>query len=730
MSFLLDPPMLFAAGILLYFIGNKLGFERLAKMAIGLLIVLAFVVFSVLLYADVFRCVFPIVCNGMSGSEFMFHANITGIYKRDVPLLIVIFLFALYPVWIYLGYASSLLLTKRWRVSKEVYSYKHVKSRKKIDDAKYSVVRYPDKHGINDLQHAVRSSVDAIGGISKFVKRGDKVLIKINVCGGVPELRGTFTSKEVAGTVVELVREAGGEPMLCDADMVWTKFWPNAKAEGWIEWAKQNNVKIVNLSETKIVYFDFGTESNMPKERVSKEIIDADVIISIPAMKTHLMTGVTLGMKNMYGTFPEIDKARYHMIGIDEVIYWVNYAFTPNLTIIDGSIGGETVGPLSCDSVDFHTIIASNNVVIADSIAAQLMGFSDPIQEIDHIRIGHERDLGNASLKFDFGSLPYAHSSDGNWKRPDPEVSRLYVWGTHTLLKIPGWDIFFNTGSDFFLYDAARLPLLKYFTPSLLQIVNDIGKWSLEKKPEAAESKKRRKINLGIYLTLSFLALFMFVSGGFIWKSSLEFSLSFIFAIIFGALFAMRMTTKHLVAISLASILVSYFIERFAVLAGMWRYVDGAAPPLFALFSTPIFVIIIVGFSYFIRRIFAYIELSGKKLRLVPLAVILLALVAFLQFEGYLSIITPEMTAVYAAFAVISFFYNNRQTFDWNISFAVVAVSLGGMMELLGAISGLWSYAFGEGMPVFISIGWALNAWTACGIAQISGINMRDSIAD
>lgn len=730
MSFLLDPPMLFAAGILLYFIGNKLGLERLAKMAIGLLIVLAFVAFSVLLYADVFRCVFPVVCNGMSGSEFMFHSNITGIYKKDVPLLIVIFLFALYPVWIYLGYASSLLLTKRLRVSKEVYSYKDVQSRKKIDGAKYSVVRYPDKHGINDPQHAVRSSVDAIGGMSNFVKRGDKVLIKINVCGGVPELKGTFTTKEVAGTVVELVREAGGEPMLCDADMVWTKFWPNAKAEGWIEWAKQNNVKIVNLSETKIVYFDFGTESNMPKERVSKEIIDADVIISIPAMKTHMMTGVTLGMKNMYGTFPEIDKARYHMIGIDEVIYWVNYAFTPNLTIIDGSIGGETVGPLSNDSVDFHTIIASDNVVTADSIAAQLMGFSDPIQEIDHVRLGHERGLGNASLKFDLGSLPYAHSSDGNWKRPDPEVSRLYVWGTNTILKIPGWDTFFNIGSDFFLYDAARLPLLKYFTPSLLQIVNDIGKWSLEKKPQAPESKKRRKINLGIYSILSFLTLLTFVSGGFIWKSSLEFSLSLVFAIVLGALIAMRMTTKHLVAISLASILVSYFIERFAVLAGMWRYVDGAAPPLFALFSTPVFVIIIVGFSYFFRRIFAYIELSGKKLRLVPFAVILLALVAFLQFEGYLSIITPEMTAVYAAFAVIGFFYNNRQTLDWNITFAVVAVSLGGMMELLGAISGLWSYAFGEGMPIFISMGWVLNAWAACGIAQIFGINMRDSIAD
>ena len=60
---------------------------------------------------------------------------------------------------------------------------------------------------------------------------------------------------------------------ICDADMVWTKFWPNAKAEGWIEWAKQKNVKLVNLSETKIVNFDFGKDKMMPVEKVSKEIL-------------------------------------------------------------------------------------------------------------------------------------------------------------------------------------------------------------------------------------------------------------------------------------------------------------------------------------------------------------------------------------------------------------------------------------------------------------------------
>ncbi len=731
MSFLLDPQALFIIGVALYFAGKKLKLERLAKITIGLFIVLSFILFSLLLYADVFRCAFPVVCKGMSGSEFMFHPDITGIYKKDVPLLVVILLFALYPFWIYFGYASALLLSKRRRISKEVYSYKDVKSKRKISESKYSVVRYPDiQRGINDPGKAVRSAIDALGGIQSFVKRGDKVLIKINICGGVPEIPATYTSKEVVSDVVDIVREAGGEPIICDADMIWTKFWSNAKAEGWIEWAEQKGVKLVNLSDTRIVCFDFGEESILKREHISKEMLDADVIISIPAMKTHLLTGVTLGMKNMYGTLPEIDKARYHEIGIDEVIYWINYAFTPNLTIIDGNIGGETIGPLSCDPVEFLTLVASNSVVTADSIAAQLMGFKNPIKEIKHIELAHQRGLDDASQKFDFASLPYKHSSDGNWHRPDPEVAKFYTWGIHTLLKIPGWDTLFNMGSDFFLYDAARLPLLKYFTPAFLQILNDIAKWSMSKKPETSESIRRRRVDLAIFSFLAILSLFGFVSGGYLAKSSLEFTLSYIFVLIFVAWFTMRMKTKYLAAVSLTSILISYLVERFAVLAGMWQYLDAAAPPLFALFAIPIFVIMILGFSHFLKRVFTYVNLKGTRFRNAPVILILLAFAAFMQLEGYLKIATLQIVTIYAAFAILGLFYNNKQTLDWNLAFAAVAIALGGAMEMLGASSGLWSYAFGEKLPIFISFAWALNAWAACGLAQIFGINLRDAVAE
>ena len=179
-------------------------------------------------------------------------------------------------------------------------------------------------------------------------------MIKVNICGGIPENQGTYTSKDLVGYVVDLIaKEAGGNTIIvCDADMIWTKFNENAEAIGWNKWVKEKNleleeryngepgtlskVKLMNLSETELAYFDFRPDSVFPldeersnQEIVSTEMLNADVIISIPKMKTHLLTGVTLGMKNMYGTFPEEDKARFHQLGINDVIYWVNYAFPP-----------------------------------------------------------------------------------------------------------------------------------------------------------------------------------------------------------------------------------------------------------------------------------------------------------------------------------------------------------------------------------------------------------------
>jgi len=802
MSFLLDPLVLFILGIGLYYAGRRFAIKRLSKITIGLLIVLCFISFSTLLYLNIFKCIFPICnrtpalynctdCTGsVRGSEFMLHTSgpwiITGISPESFPLAFAVIIFLLiYPLSIYLGYASVLLYSKcKIKISEGSRSYGDVMSRGKIsNDAKYSIARYPDhQNSVPNLEQAVKKAIDDLGGISNFVKPGDKVLIKANICGGTPDNTASYTSKDLVGHVVDLVIKAGGKPAICDADMIWTKFWENAREMGWDRWAKERDVDLINLSDTELVYFDFGEDTvfqdnDRPnKEIVSKELLDADVIISIPKMKTHLYTGVTLGMKNMYGTLPMMDKAQYHKKGIDEVIYWINRAFTPTLTIIDGTVGGEAVGPLSVTPVQFNTVVASNNVALADAVASKLMGFDRPFEEINHLKLAKEGGLvtgGQAGLEPSASEmirdlqLP-ENSKDGRWVHADSDVVDDYKNLMETLLAIPYMDTFFNIGADFLLFDAARIPLLKHLNSAILQVLYDAPGYWAGKVRETKGSRQRMRINTATFSVFAALSLYFFITKGYLVQASSNIGLSFyliaglVLMLVVGVLFSRMMKTRHLQILALSSLIVTYFVESFAPHALWWDYLefiknysprsmslvhstffpapDLPAPPLFALFVVPIFIISIIGISYLLRGFFDYIGLNGTEFRLIPYTVTLLALFTFLTFEGYLREIWTEpsiqhMILIYAAFAVLGLYFNYNQTTDWNFALTITAVAMGGVMELLGAQPSLWVYpAISDTqflqLPVFVSFTWALNIWAACGLAMILGANISDAFVD
>jgi uncharacterized protein (DUF362 family) len=723
MSFLIDPPLLVLSGLFIYFGGRRLGWNRHAKIVVGVAIVLIFIIFSSLLYADVFRCVFPYF-SSMSGSEFMLHTNITGITKEMVPTVVVVFLFVLYPVWLFAGYAAALLISKRRLVSKEVYSLWDVKSRIDRGPSEYAVVRDPD------AKKCVREAVAALGGIERFVKAGDKVFIKINICGGVPEVAGTFTSTEVVDEIVDLVRGAGGDPFIGDADMIWNKFWQVAADSGWVAWAKEKGVRLVNLSETKIVGLDFGEESIIGTDLVSKEVIDAKVIISVPTMKTHLLTGVTLGMKNMYGTFPEVDKAKYHKMKIEEVIYEVNRAFNPNLVIIDGSIGNEAIGPLSSRPIDFQTIIASNDVVCADSIASQLMGY-DP-SEVVHLKLAAERGLGDASQKFDLDDLPYGHASgkDGNWDRPEAKVKDFYNWGIELILKFPGWSTLFNVGADFFLYDMARLPVFRYLTPGLLKLLNDVVYLHLKGQGDTEEDRIRRRNNFFILLLLAEAALLGFYMDGYLMKSLL-FDFNVLVAIVVAILAAIRMKTRNLLALILSSALVTFVLETGITSDGIVTYAGSDGPTLFVITGWALLFVAIFGISDLLRlwiiRLGIFERLKGW--RALPFAAAAVAFSLFFYLEGYFDHAGWVVLAIYAAMFLLGIFFSNRCSVDWNAALVIVSVALGGYMELVGDFAGIWSYSLTAGSPIFITIATAINAGAVQGVAFLMGVDLSFSTA-
>jgi len=755
MSFIIDPPLLLLSGLAIYFLGKRMKWSRHAKIVVGLAVVLIFVIFSVFLYADIIRCTFPFFSH-MKGSEFMFHSDITHITKSMVPKIVVLFLFLLYPFWIIAGYAYPLILEKRKRISKEVYTYSDVKSKNRIhaksinnsknkgiidesgeltgvfgpqiadkaaDSTKSSV--YSVKRD-KDIRKCVKDAVDSLGGIGRFVKEGDKVLVKINICGGVPERVGTFTSIEVADALADLILSAGGKPTFGDADMIWTKFWPAAKDSGFVEWARKKGVNLVNLSETKIVHFNFGQESTLGIEKVSKELIDADVIISVPTMKTHLLTGVTLAMKNMYGTFPDIDKAKFHKTSIEHTILEVNSAFTPNLVIIDGSIGGEGMGPLSATPMYYETIIASNDVVLADSIACQLMGYNP--MDIVHIKMAWEKGLGDATAQFDINSLPYRHPKDGCWERPEPQVKDFYNWGIEFIMMFPGWKTLFDIGSDFLMYDTARLPILRYLVPAFLKLLHDFVYVNLKGIKSTAGNITRIVINVSLIGLVALGCAIGYYEDGYIWKSSLLFECSLILAIAIAALVSARMKTIHTIMLLATSSLVCYMVEHTNIKAGLLQYTGSTDVTIFTISGWIVMMFVILQLSDFLTSWLKRLEIFKeiKSWKLFPFLVTLAIFIMFFYWEGYLAISSINVLVMYAVMATIGLLYSWKHSIEWNASLVVVSMVMGSYMELLGSVAGYWIYHFHEVLSIFFALSWVVNTMTVHGLAYILRIDLGD----
>lgn len=246
-----------------------------------------------------------------------------------------------------------------------------------------------------DPKVMMKKAIDLLGGLDSYVKSGQMVLIKPNVCGGVPGKPGSFTNPEVLASVIKLLREIDVEVYVGEADSCMYSPDVMLQETGIREVAMKHGAEVVNLSHGDMVSIDVPDGYVFRSLNVNRVVVDADAIIAMPVMKTHGCTVVTLGMKTMYGILPEKKKSKYHR-KLNRVIVDIVSALKPKLTIIDGRVGMEGEGPFYGDIVKLDLIIAGNNVVSTDACAAAVMGF-DP-ESIEHLRLASERGLGAINI--------------------------------------------------------------------------------------------------------------------------------------------------------------------------------------------------------------------------------------------------------------------------------------------------------------------------------------------
>jgi uncharacterized protein (DUF362 family) len=160
-----------------------------------------------------------------------------------------------------------------------------------------------------------------------------------------------------------------------------------------------------------------------------RTVLEADFVVSMPKVKTHHWSGVTLSMKNMFGAVPGAKygwpKNILHWKGIQESILDVCATVPVHFVIADAIVAMEGNGPLNGNPRPLHRIVLADDPVAADATCARLMGL-DPTR-ITHIRIGAQF-LGNVSLDR-IDQIAEAVCAPANPFEVVPEFEHLRVTG-------------------------------------------------------------------------------------------------------------------------------------------------------------------------------------------------------------------------------------------------------------------------------------------------------------
>jgi uncharacterized protein (DUF362 family) len=226
----------------------------------------------------------------------------------------------------------------------------------------------------------------------KFLEDFSRALIKVNFITTKTWETGATTDPIVVEAIIRKLREMPLEVIVVESDANLTNATKAFKVTGMAEMCDRNGVEWLNLRKLKErIELDIPHGQTLKKIKVPK-IVTESAIISAAKLKTHTETGVTFGMKNMFGLLPDKFKGKYHLKGMSKVIVDINTVLRPALTVIDGFVGMEGRGPVHGSPVHMNTIIAGADPVATDATAARVIGF-DP-KKISHIRNAHEKGLG------------------------------------------------------------------------------------------------------------------------------------------------------------------------------------------------------------------------------------------------------------------------------------------------------------------------------------------------
>lgn len=244
----------------------------------------------------------------------------------------------------------------------------------------------------DEIRKYIKDAINKISDKNMGIKKGSKVAIKVNIMGPYNKNSGACTHPEIVGAVIE-------ELKLLKVDITVYEDCLNdnyVKVSGIWDVLQKTSVPFVNLKDRPYVRKTVEGENY----EYSKDILEADYLILIPKLKTHVLTNYTGSVKLMYGSIAKHQRKEFHRYedikDFSKILVDIFSIKLPILTVMDGIISMDGMGPSHGNPNHSGLLMISNDAVILDYYASKIMKYN-PL-EIDSIRIALQKNLATCSL--------------------------------------------------------------------------------------------------------------------------------------------------------------------------------------------------------------------------------------------------------------------------------------------------------------------------------------------
>jgi uncharacterized protein (DUF362 family) len=244
-----------------------------------------------------------------------------------------------------------------------------------MSKTKVALVKTNARTGYPEIGDAVDKALALIDGIRDIIRPGQLVHINPSwVAPPVEKEAGCITIPEIPRAIADIVKRLGARPVIADSSAVGVDTEKIIRESGYGE-LRAMGYEVVNLKETP--HADLPVQNGKVFDVLSiwQLVQEADVVISVPKLKTHDQTEMTCAIKNLKGLLTDREKRTMHRVGLFDGVVDLMTVVKPALAVVDATICQEGLGPIFGKPVEMNLIVAGKDLVAVDSTCAQLIGY-------------------------------------------------------------------------------------------------------------------------------------------------------------------------------------------------------------------------------------------------------------------------------------------------------------------------------------------------------------------